>query len=514
MRIVFYDSGFPSMGIQCIYATAKSLGHDVDVYYDPSLSRDHMAKNLPLAKTFSLSKETVVDDLIAMRPEVAAFSMHTLNFVGHAELLSCLKGRSPGVITVCGGIHPTLAPSAVLENEAVDFVVVGEGERSFPALLDALGRLTVDEVKALPPDALPGVWNRVSGGIVDRGASPPVIDLNQSPFPEKAVYCKANPALSAFYMAMGSRGCTYRCTFCNSPTLRRLHPECEVGFYRMRTVDSVMTELHEAVRRFHPRQIEFWDNIFGSDRKWLEEFTQRYRKEIGLPYAIQTSPLLHTEETLRLLAESGCVTMELGFQSANPDVRRNVLNRQETNERVKQVVITAERLGIGVELDFIVDLPGEVKAHVLEALDFVAETRPWKTYMFFLQYFPGTAITDKALDAGILKPEDVTLLEHGLAVSSLRFSARSGLDSHYRLIPLQLFLARHLPKSIAPRAVRWVDRPVLGEMCSWLALPMMYATHLFSGLFSRRDTYTRYNMLRMVYSIKRVVLRKFLGRPL
>ncbi|HOV75278.1 MAG TPA: radical SAM protein [Candidatus Hydrogenedentes bacterium] len=508
MRAILYDAAFPNMGIQYILGTLKSRGYDADLYYDPSLSRDYVAQNFPFANYLSLSSEQVAEDILGMKPDIVGFSVHTLNYAANMELIRSLKRLRPDIVTVCGGIHATLAPKAVLDNKDVDFVVVGEGELSFPALIEALKERSPDEIKTVGASDLPGVWNRCEGHVVDRGVSPLVTNLDEIPFPEKALYHRLNPALRSLYMIMGSRGCVYRCTYCNVPTLSRLYEGCPGGpFYRIRTVENVMRELHMAMERFAPRQFEFWDTIFGGSRPWLYEFIQRYKEEIGIPYAIQTSPLLHNRETLQLLAESGCTTMELGFQAANAEVREKVLNRHETNDRVKHVVIEAERAGIGVELDFIVDLPGEVKEHVQESLDFVAETHPWKAYMFFLQYFPRVPIAEKALEAGILQPEDIAKLDHGEQIRSLRFSSRKLGDS-YSLIPVQLLLACHLPTRWGKRMMRWVEKPVLRHLCALAGPPCMYLSHFFSALFDRKDTFTRHNLVRIMYSVRRVLRRK------
>jgi radical SAM superfamily enzyme YgiQ (UPF0313 family) len=168
----------------------------------------------------------------------------------------------------------------------------------------------------------------------------------------------------------------YGCTYCNSPTTRALYRQCGENFYRVRSVGNVIAELRFALERYRPRFVEFFDDSFGANLGWLREFSDAYKKEIGLPFGIETSPLLLDEERLRLLAACGCATLEVGFQSANEGVRSTVLNRHEKNTKVKEIVTRARVLGMFVELDFIVDLPGETPEHLSEILEFIRQSRP------------------------------------------------------------------------------------------------------------------------------------------
>src|SRR5437870_12963218 len=129
-----------------------------------------------------------------------------------------------------------------------------------------------------------------------------------------------------------ARGCPWSCTFCNK-TLFRNH-------YREREVDAVLAEVDNLVAR-GVNYIYWIDEIFGvgkNVRRLLEGL--RYRPvTIGL----QTRIDLWDEETLDLLGQAHCISMECGIESIT-DQGRDELNKncRMSTERLSQLLIYAK----------------------------------------------------------------------------------------------------------------------------------------------------------------------------
>jgi radical SAM superfamily enzyme YgiQ (UPF0313 family) len=414
MRAVFYDFSTGSLGVQYLIAALNQAGHEALVYYDVSLSREYVAQALPLRGLFSIRPEVVCDEIMGLKPDLVGVSMNSYAYAQNLALVKRLKRGHPEAVVVCGGVHVTMLPQVVLGNPEIDFIVVGEGEVALVQLANALSAASLEEVRALPPEKLPGVWNVHNGVMVDRGAAPLVTDLDTLPFPEKAQYERTNGAFNRVYTISASRGCVYGCTYCNSPSIKALYRDCGGRFHRARSVGSVIAELRIALERYKPRYIEFVDDMFGADPEWLREFSGAYKQEIGLPYCIQTSPLLLDRgPAVQLLAESGCAALEIGFQSANEIVRKTILNRHEDTAKVRELVTAVRAAGVFAILDFIVDLPSEVPEHIEEMLEFVRQTHPEQANISFLRYFPGTVLLQKAFDEGRISPEELLRIERG-----------------------------------------------------------------------------------------------------
>jgi len=482
--------------VQYLLSVLKERGHDARLFFDGSFSKDYLAQDFFLTGLFSLSPRQVCDSILAHSPQAVCFSMYTLFYLENIRVIKLLKKADPRIIIICGGFHPSLLPGVVLAHSEVDFVVLGEAEHSLPALLDAAGRLGTEGAKALEPSALKGVWNMRDGVLVERGLSQVPGDLDSLPYPEKEQYYRANPSLSRIYTIIASRGCPYECTYCNSATMNRFYRAHHEKYYRVRSVGSVIAELERALKKYRPEHVMFFDDVFGARLEWLREFAAAYKRSVGLPYYCQTSPMIHSKESLDLLADSGCCLLEFGFQSANAGVRRNILNRREQNESMKELVIQARRRGIFTELDLIANLPGEERSHIEEALSFVRESRPHWVNLAFLQFHPKTDIIDIALRKGMLTRDDVDAIEAGKRATSMRLLSKSGLGKEYRILPLQMFLAFYFPAALSGALIRFVEKPVIREICSSLASIQLYVSRIVLSYLDKRDFLVRHHVKR------------------
>lgn len=513
MRVTFYDCGYGMLGVQYNMACLRRAGHEVDLFFDNSMSKDHLAQDFTMTGLLSLSVEQVCDGILTTQPDMACFSIPTYLYRSSLDLIRHLKRERPDLVICCGGVHPTLLPHVVLRNPEIDFVVVGEGELAFPRLVGDIERLGVDRAKALPPDAHPGCWNIWNGNLVSRGFAPTVKDLDALPYPEKRLHYTSNAALQPIYTILASRGCVFTCTFCNSASLNeKYRNEGHAKFYRYRSVDNVIEELQWAVRTYHPRFIQFFDDIFGVKRSWLVEFNEKYKREIGLPFEIQTNPKIHNMESMELLADCGCVHLEFGFQSANAEIRREMLSRKETNAQVKELIHGARRKGMLMELDLIVNLPGETEAEVKEAISFVQDVRPELVNVSFLQYFPKTPIIQTAVQQGVLEEEHLRQIEEGEMVNSMRLLRRGHLSKRYRILPFQMYFAAHYPRRLADPIIWFTGAPGLRSFFSYFGSLFLYLTRIWVGISDRRDFYHRRQIPRTLAAARAVLLHKFWRR--
>lgn len=513
MRVLFYDFDAGALGIQSLFAALKTSPHEVYLYLDRSCPRQYLAASALLERVFTLTDDQVCDDLLAYDAQVVCFSLTSLTYQPILAKICLLKKRAPHLIVVCGGVHATLLPEYVVKQPEIDFVVIGEAERSFPMLLETLAALGAEEAKTLPRERLPGVWNMRAGQMMDRGLSPIPEDLDALPFLEKELHLALNPGLSRIYSTVCVRGCFYACTFCNDPAIREVYDFHHRPYCRTRTVDSVLAELRLAKDRYHPRHVEFHDDIFAARHDWLSEFSRRYPDEIGLPFNIQTHPLLLDDEKLEMLARSGCVTIELGLQSADPEVRKTILRRPESNEHVKQLVRKALSLGIRLELDFIVNLPGETPEHIQEMLDFVYETRPTLVILHYLVCLPKTEIAALAMKMGLLSAEELQALHERGAVTSPWYPSRD-LRTKYHVLPIQLAVACAFPPRLARRINHRLEHTLLGSICAPLASFLVVATRVYAAFFDRRAYLYRGQFSLGIRNIGCVVARKVFGtRP-
>ena len=112
--------------------------------------------------------------LASRRRPVVAWSFYTAGFAGAAAELRAVREQSgPGALHLAGGPHASAAPEEVL-RAGFDLVVVGEGEETFPALLERLeAGVDVGELPGLAWLEEGRLRRTARAGPVDLDAFPP-----------------------------------------------------------------------------------------------------------------------------------------------------------------------------------------------------------------------------------------------------------------------------------------------------------------------------------------------------
>jgi anaerobic magnesium-protoporphyrin IX monomethyl ester cyclase len=409
MKIVFIYPAFESLAIEYLSAVAKQEGHDVCIVLDPCLFDESFLTVRPLARLFSI-KENIARRVVGLKPDLVAFSVVTTDFPWFRGMAGMLRRRINAPF-IAGNIHITSATEEVLRLGLLDAAVRGEGETAFADILDSLRR-----DRRIDPD-IPNIATMRDGEMRVNPVRPLIGNLDDLPFPDKLLYDNTSVRVKEVYSVMASRGCPYNCTFCNNNLMKRLYGL--KGYVRSRGVDGVIEELAMAKKTFGSRRINIYDEVFGFNRKWLEEFVGKYKREIGLPYIACANPHIVTEEYAELLRESGCVKIDLGVQTINAEKRRDIYHRTETTEQIRNSIETLKKKGVVAAAENIINFPGETEADLLEMAEFYNRTRPDILKVFWLRYFPGTEIVDIAAGKGVLTEKDVADINSGNEMGSI-----------------------------------------------------------------------------------------------
>jgi radical SAM superfamily enzyme YgiQ (UPF0313 family) len=408
MRVVFLGIGAEQIGIELLSAILKREGHDVGLAFDPSLFDDRFQMHWPaLARAFS-REGAVVRHAIAMRPDVIAVGALTNTYRSLLAMASEVK-RATGCKVIFGGVHPSAVPELVMAEPCVDAVCIGEGDVAFPAYVGALA--------TGGPDApIENLWFKREDGVVVRGEQAPFEqDLDAAPFPDKSLY-EDEVSIADMYLTITGRGCPYRCTFCFNNFWAKLPARSGVRggkYVRLRSVDHVIAELKAAKRRYGIRYIDFEDDVFTVDKRWIRDFTEALRREVNVPFMCLTHPKYVDEDIVGWLKEGGCEFVQIGIQSLDEHYKYERMKRYEKVGDVAWAVDAFTKAGIGVKGDHIFGSPGEGVPVQEVARRFYAEHTPTRISTFWMTYFPGLDMTREAHARGELTDADVARIEGG-----------------------------------------------------------------------------------------------------
>ena len=403
MKVLFLHLGRESLGIEYLSAMLKDAGHETALALDPGLfgTNDNVFC-IPALERLLDQRERLVRVTRLVRPDVVAFSAYTNTFKWCLELAREVR-RTCRAKVVLGGPHVTLAPDVVIRKPEVDFALVGECEEAVVDLVDALA-------KGRPTHRIANVWSRHGGEVVGNPVRPPIQDLDSLPLPDKALF-EDDINFQDDYLVLGSRGCVFNCHYCCESFTNELYSH---KFYRRRSVDSVIHELRVMRERYGFREVMFNDAVLCVDTGWLQELMTRFRHEIGVPFRCFGQVRFLTERVGRMLKYGGCYAIEFGVQSMNERLRREILNRRESNAHNARAFAVCDALGIRYDVDHIFGLPEEsVDDHRFAARFYSKLKRLNRIKVHNLTCFPRTAMVDVMRRRGLLSDEAIAATEEG-----------------------------------------------------------------------------------------------------
>lgn len=367
MRIACCAAEDLNMGLGYVMAHLKEQGHEVKLFFDPRQGARGYFQNR-FAEWLLNIEDKIVEDIYRYNPEMCCFSPVSAAYVWSLRMAEKIKRKCPNVKIVFGGIHTTLVPEEVKKHSFIDEIVIGDGIAHFGGKFD--------------PDKL---W------------------------PDRESFLKELPPIHRKYqLFMTSIGCPMNCNFCCNNSLRQVK---EFKYIR-RSPKACIEELKHLKER-GMRYVLFVDDIFTIDKSFLHEFLPRYRREINLPFTCFGHAQYITDEIVAELRMSKCKAIWLGIQTGDQGLRKEILNRRETNQEILDACAIIKKHGLKLIVDHIFGIPYE---------SVLSQDISYNMYMYIkadivncynLVYFPKAEIIKPALLAGNLTAMDVEKIKQG-----------------------------------------------------------------------------------------------------
>jgi radical SAM superfamily enzyme YgiQ (UPF0313 family) len=354
----------------------------------------------------------------------------------------------PEITTVLGGPHPTYYPDTI-DEEGVDALCVGEGEYAMLEFVRALdgGRSVT---------SIPNWWVKRDGRVHRNEIRPLIDDLDELPIPDHAAFRKARARRATEAVVITSRGCPHGCTYCHNHLYRKMYAG-KGRLLRRRSVNHVIQELR-VIKDEGYRFVRFMDDLFILSPDWVEEFAERYRREVALPFSCLVRPNLVTERTMESLRRAGCHRVMMGVEAGDDRLRTEVLKRRMTSEQILEAARTVRESGLRLVTANILGIPGGSFEADWETLDLNLRARPHYASVSLMQAYPGTEIHEYAKGLGIVEADQMERVSRARAfgfTSELRFSdprEKRRVENLHKLFPWVVWLP-----FLAPLARRLVE---------------------------------------------------------
>lgn len=327
-----------------------------------------------------------------INPDLVGIQVLTFTLIDVLKTISIIKNYSREIPVVLGGPHVTLFPYESLAFDDVDYIVMGEGEFAFARLVDNLDN--PEELKNIP-----GVGFKQNGNLSINANVEIISNLDVLPFPDRRMlpYKKYYSLLSKSFpitTMMSSRGCPYRCIYCE-----RLGKK-----FRAVSAEKVVTEIEDCLS-LGIKEIFFHDDTFTVDKQRVIRICSEIKKR-NLQFSWDARARIDTVDynLLKIMKKGGCTRISFGVESGNTEILR-ILRKDIDLKKTEEVFSVCRELGIETLADFMIGSPGETRVHIKDTIRFAKKLKPDYVQFSVTTPYPGTELYRMALSQGIISKD-------------------------------------------------------------------------------------------------------------
>jgi anaerobic magnesium-protoporphyrin IX monomethyl ester cyclase len=368
MKIVFVQ---PNVGFKGHTWEALGIGYIAAYlrkYYTGSLDIDFYSG-------FYDTDEQIIS--AGRNADIIGFSCTSPQFKHGLELAKQIKTENNRI--VFGGVHPSALPNLVLNEECIDAIVTGEGEK-------AMLQLVEDTAKGKNIHKA-----RYEVAYLE--------ELDDMPFPDRKAIKNERNIQQAFQdggeritSMLSSRGCPFRCTFCSSHVLWGRTA-------RFRSPANIIAEVEELVKDWSIQFLKFSDDTFTTSKNNVMEFCKlKKEKNIGIEFGANAHVNTIDEEMLKQLADSGCRELWYGVESGSPRILKQ-MHKATDIERIKRIFKLTKEHGIKTRAYFLLGIPDETMEDIAMTEQLCDELEPDNVGFTLLAPFPCNEYYDPVLMA-------------------------------------------------------------------------------------------------------------------
>lgn len=382
MRITFIDPLLDykahcvseNLGLLCLAAVLRQAGHSVQLV-STGLHKDH-----------ALDPESVDDcDWVGITATSAIFP-------NAVRLLHQIRHWRPELPVIIGGAHASVSTADALAA-GFDFAFIGESDQTVVDFCELLSAGTPHKTKGIA--FLDG-----DAQIVRTAPQPLIEDLDSLPMAARDLYdYEAFRARGGWEFGMlSSRGCPFRCTFCQ-PTLNMIF-----GRMRKRGAESVAQEMAQLQTDYAPPIVYFKDDTLSANGlKWFETFYEA-RKSLGVTQQWKCNTRVDkvSPRILDAMKKSGCVEAVFGVESGSQRILDFYEKDISVDQTVKAFAWCHER-GIRAGANVILGAPMETPDELEQTYELLKRIQPDHFWVFFCTALPGKAITRYVIEHNLLK---------------------------------------------------------------------------------------------------------------
>ncbi len=365
------------------------------------------------------------------------------------------KELDPSRPVIMGGAHVNACPQQALSDRNVDFILLGEGERTLPQLVMALSEArysAFEEIRGLGYKANGKQRVAMHGDLIE--------DLEPLPLPARDLIDPARYTLGGkrLTMLITSRGCPYHCTFCSIFLTAGRQ-------FRTRSINSIIDEMKHCRKRYGIEAFDIEDDNFSFDQKRAAHILAAIREEFGegqiellamngISAANISAPLVED------MKRSGFRSLNLALVTSDKQSQR-AAKRPGSTSHFERVVQKGAEAGLEMVNYVILGLPDSTIEEMLDSIIHLME-RPVLIGPSVFYATPGTESFQQCLDRGLLPAVDFALQRSTCFPVETPHFSRLDLVTLFRICRLLNFIKARLDAQ-PPRTAAFMLRELLSS---------------------------------------------------
>ncbi|MBI5077314.1 aminotransferase class I/II-fold pyridoxal phosphate-dependent enzyme [Candidatus Falkowbacteria bacterium] len=330
--------------------------------------------------------------MMAFKPDIVGFNITAHEHIQCRRLIKKLKEKF-NFLCVVGGSHPTFFPEE-LEQDGIDIICIGEGEI-------AMAELAKRVQKGMDFNDIPNLHIKNNGRIVKNPVGNK-IPSEQIPWADRELFIRHEDKTGPMNI-MASRGCLYHCSYCFNSKYNEIY--AGKGKQWNVSIKNTIEELQYLNDKYDPPKFNFHDDLFFPNKETLYLFLDEYKRKITKPFICSCRLETRDDESFEQMAKHGCEAIFVGLESGNENVRKNVLCRIISNDRIIQGCRSAMKYGINLTTHSMVGIPTTKLENDFDSIELNAEIQPHFAWVGICTPYPGTHLNTIAREAGEL-PDD------------------------------------------------------------------------------------------------------------
>lgn len=299
--------------------------------------------------------KTLVSEVQSYNPDLLCFSVYTYHFHENRYWIKLLRDavKKP---TLIGGVHLNFYPNETFAYKELDFGLAGEAESTLPDFIEAFENNSGWE-------KVPGlIWRDRESLKINPGPQLP-IDIDKCPYPARHLwpidkYYTFISSRKNFTPMITSRGCPFRCIFCEQGSKR----------FRPHSPEYVVEEIERCVRDFNVREIDMFDSSMTVNKNRIFQISELMQKrKIKVHWSARSRIDTVNYDVLKAMHDCGCYRIYFGIESGDEEVLRRLKKGVEISQ-IKKTIADCRSIGIETLGFFMIGCPGDNEETIKKTL--------------------------------------------------------------------------------------------------------------------------------------------------